>query len=44
MVLFLIFAYQVIKKMNAEKDEIFKLILIGSSNIDIIANVYSHRC
>ncbi len=41
MVLFLIFAYQVIKKMNAEKDEIFKLILIGSVTL-ILLQTFIH--
>ena len=41
MVLFLIFAYQVIKKMNIEKDEIFKLILIGSITL-ILLQTFIH--
>ena len=41
MVLFLIFAYQVIKKMNVEKDEIFKLILIGSITL-ILLQTFIH--
>ena len=41
MVLFLIFAYQVIKKMNDEKDEIFKLILVGSVTL-ILLQTFIH--
>ena len=41
MLLFLFFAYQVIKKMNTEKDEIFKLILIGSITL-ILLQTFIH--